>query len=257
MLPLLAALPTIFGAVQQVSSLFDKGKDVVEQVTGKPSVASTPDELQTEIQQLPQNKQNQWAEIMSKEVDKYVAQNERLATDIGLIDSNLTSKVSTDAADEAIIMRMTTRPWAVRWMVRYVLLPFILAIIDIIQNLIVTWLPFIKIKPYNTFEHFFGVMLVPADADANALETFMKFFSESGGPTTFAGQLYIESLPWVVSVILTYMTLREVGKWNPHSGSSEQEAKVTAKKPAPISIVSKGLSESMDLVSRIRKHFRK
>ncbi len=256
MFPLLAALPTIFSAVKQVTTLFDKGKEVVQEVTGKPSIASTPDELQTEISQLPQDTQNKWAEKMAKEVDMYVAQNERLATDIGLIDSNITSKASTAAADEAIIMRMTTRPWAVRWMVRYVLFPFALAIIDILQNLVVTWLPFIKIKPYNTFEHFFGVMILPTDNDAGAMAAFMKFFSESGGPTTFAGQLYIESLPWVVSVILTYMTLREVGKWNPNSDAG-QETKMLGKNPAPMSLVSKGISEGLDLVSSIKKHFKK
>jgi hypothetical protein len=257
MLQFIAAIPTIISAVGKVSKLFKKGQDVVEEVTGNPSQASTPEELQTEIQNLPPEAQNRWAEVMAKEVEKYAAQNERLAIEIGLIDKNITEKVSTDSASKIAYLRMTTRPWAVRWMVYYVLFPFFLVIIDLIQMLIVTWLPFLNkwITPFNSFEYVFGVMKWPDNIDAGTLDKIAMFFSENGGPKTFAGELYIDSIPWVVSIILGYMGLREVGKWK---GSADKlpESPVSGGKTSPISLVSDTLTQGADLVSKIRTFFK-
>ncbi len=257
MLQLLAAIPTILTAISKVSELFQKGRDVVEEVTNQPSQASTPDELRSEVEQLTPEQQNRWAEIMSKEVDKYVAQNERLATEIGLVDANITGKLSEDAASKVAIMRMTTRPWAVRWMVFYILFPFFLVIIDMAQELLLTWLPFLSnwISPYSTFEHFFGVMNFPDVSDAKFIEKVTALFSSTKGPTTFAGYLYMESLPWVVSIILSYMGLREIGKWrNPNDIPGQGSA---ASQPSTVSVVRKTLTEGANLVSSVSKWFKK
>ncbi|GGD64244.1 hypothetical protein [Lacimicrobium alkaliphilum] len=253
MLQLVAAIPGILNAVGKVSELFSKGKEAVKEITGQPSLSSTPEELQTEIQHMPVDQQNRWAEIMAKEVDKYVAQNERLAIEIGLIDKSLTENLSQGAASHIAMMRMTTRPWAVRWMVYYVLFPFFLVMVDLIQHLIVTWLPFLKrwIEPFNAFEYVFGVMRFPESADPGALDALARMFTEGQGPATFAGKLYVESMPWVVGIIISYMGLREIGKAR---GVAD---KAPEGQLAPHSVVKSSLTQGISLVSDIRSWFRK
>ncbi len=258
MLQLIAAIPTIITAVSKVSELFKTGRDAVRVVTGDPSQASTPEELQTEVQQLSPEQQNRWAEVMAKEVDKYAAENERLAVEIGLVDANITSKVSEDAASKIAIMRMTTRPWSVRCMVLYVLFPFFLVIIDLVQHLIIAWLPFLDrwIDPFNSFEYVFGVMKWPENINANTLDKLASLFSGQGGPATFAGELYMDSVPWVVSIILGYMGLREVGKWRGTADEAPAGA-LCGGKPSPISVVGQTLSQGINLASNIRSWFKK
>ncbi|WP_088330688.1 hypothetical protein [Lacimicrobium sp. SS2-24] len=253
MLQLVAAIPGILNAVSKVSELFSKGKRAVQEVTGQPSVSSTVEELQTEIQQLPADQQNRWAEIMAKEVDKYIAQNERLAIDIGLIDKNITHHLSQDAASEIALMRMTTRPWAVRWMVYYVLFPFFLVLVDLVQHLIVTWLPFLKrwIEPFNAFEYVFGVMRFPDNASPGALDALARLFTEGQGPATFAGKLYVESMPWVVGIIISYMGLREIGKAR---GVADKAPEGQLKQ---YSTVKSSLLQGTSLVANIRNWFKK
>ena len=255
MLQLLAAIPTIITAISKVTELFNKGKETIESITGKPSQASTPDELRTEIENMPADQQNRWAEIMAKQVDMYARQNERLAIEIGLVDRNITGSLDTEAANKIAIMRMTTRPWTVRLMVHYVLFPFYLVIVDLLQNILLSWLPFLKkigIHSFNVFEYVFGVMRFPDKADASTWEKIASVFSQGGGPATFAGQLYMDSIPWVVSIILGYMSLREVGKARGHK---DPEAPPVAGS-APVSVVSKALSQGVSLVDKVRKWFK-
>jgi hypothetical protein len=257
MIQLLAAIPSIITAVGKVTELFKKGKETIETVSGKPSVASTPDELQTEVEALPADQQNRWAEIMAKQVDLYAKQNERLAIEIGLVDQNITSKLEPEAANKIAMLRMTTRPWTVRLMVHYVLFPFYLVVVDLAQNILLAWLPFLKTKlgiaQFNAFEYVFGVLHFPKDADPSTLEKIIKAFSDSGGPATFAGQLYMESIPWVVSIILGYMGLREIGKARGHK---DAEAPATGS-VSPVSVVSKALTEGASLIDKIRGFFSK
>ena len=258
MLQLVAAIPTIISAVSKVTELFKKGKETIETVTGKPSLASTPEELQSEVQSLPADQQNRWAEVMAKQVDLYAKQNERLAVEIGLIDPNITSKIGADAAGKIAMLRMTTRPWTVRWMVHYVLFPFYLVAADLAQNILVTWLPFLKtrlgIVPFNAFEYVFGIMRFPDGADASTWEKIITAFSGEAGPATFAGKLYMESIPWVVSIILGYMGLREIGKARGHV---DAEAPRTSPPASAVSVVGKVLSEGTTLVGKIRGFFKK
>lgn len=256
MLQLIAAIPTIITAIGKVTELFNKGKETIQEVTGKPSQASTPEELATEVENLSADQQNRWAEVMAKQVDMYAKQNERLAIEIGLVDQRITEKLGTEAANKIAILRMTTRPWTVRLMVHYVLFPFYLVVVDLIQNILITWLPFLKtilgIQPFNAFEYVFGVMKFPESVDSSTWEKIASVFSQNGGPATFAGQLYIESVPWVVSIILGYMGLREVGKARGH-----KDAEAPATTPTPISVVGKTLTQGVSLVDNIRKWFKK
>ncbi len=256
MFQLLAAIPTIFNAVGKVTDLFKKGKETVEAVTGKTSVASTPEELRAEVESLPPEEQNRWVEVMSKQVDMYAKQNERLAIEIGLVDENITKKLGTEAANKIAKLRMTTRPWTVRWMVHYVLFPFYLVAIDVVQNVLVAWFPFLKtwgVEPFNVFAYVFGVMNLPSGGDASAVEKIVSVFTKNGGPTTFAGQLYIESIPWVVAIILGYMGLREIGKAKGHKDA----AAPLTEGASPVSVVSKALTQGVGLVGNIRNWFKK
>jgi hypothetical protein len=253
MLPLLAALPTIFSAIGKVTQLFETGKNTVQKITGSVSQASTPEELQAEVSNLTPDQQNRWAEIMTSKVELYAKQNERLAVEIGLIDQNITSKLTPEAAGEIAYLRMTTRPWAVRWMVHYILFPFYLVGVDLIQNVVVTWLPFLHTKfgidPYNSFEHVFGAMQIPDNASVDVIQKIATLFS-NGGSTTFAGELYTSSVPWVVSIILGYMGLREIGKAREPSDNG-------AAANSPVSLVTKALSQGMDITGNIKGWFHK
>ncbi|GAB3033454.1 hypothetical protein [Bowmanella dokdonensis] len=256
MMQLIAAIPNIFSAINKVSDLFGKGRQTVQQITGQASVASTPEELQTEVQQMSLDQQNRWAEIMAREVDQYLAQNERLGVEIGLVDSHITSKLDASAASKIALMRMTTRPWAVRWMVYYVMFPFFLVVIDLIQNLLVTWLPFLQrwIQPFNAFEYVFGVMRWPDHPDPGLMSGLAQLFSQGQGPVTFAGQLYMESIPWVVGIIVSYMGLREIGKIK---GVADKKPEGQLQSASPPSVVTEALHQGVSLVGNIRSWFKK
>jgi len=100
MMQLIAAIPTIISAVGKVTALFRKGQDAVAQVSGEASRASTPEELQREVQGMSADQQNRWAEIMAREVDRYAAENQRLATEIGLVDAQITGKLDQASASK-------------------------------------------------------------------------------------------------------------------------------------------------------------
>ena len=216
MLPLLAAIPSIISAVSKVSDLFSSGKEAVKKVTGSDSIASTSTELQDEIQSLPKEQQAQWAQIMQQKVELYQAENQRLDIEIGRIDSNITSKLTPEAASKIAYLRQATRPWAVKMMVHYIFFPFYLIIIDLAQDIIKNWLLFWTdaIKPVKTFDYMFGV-LNPNNLkgmDAGALEKILAAFTGKDAQLPLAGDLYVDSIPWVVGIIMSYMGLREIGK---------------------------------------------
>lgn len=255
MIQILSAIPAIFSAISKITELFEKGKETIKKITGSPSQSSTPDELRTEVESLPKDQQNRWAEVMAKQVDLYVKQNERLAIEIGLIDENITGKMDARTANKIAELRMTTRPWTVRLMVHFVLFPFYLIIVDLVQNLVVSWLPFIKtwfhIEPFNAFEYVFGIMKLPDQSDTKAWEQIIAFLNQKGGPATFAGQIYMESIPWVVGIILGYMSLREIGKARGHKDPEAPPVGASM----PVSIVGKTISQGISIVDRIRDWF--
>lgn len=258
MLPLLTMLPSIFSAVSKVSDLFSSGKEAVKKVTGNDSVASTPDELQQEVQNLPQQQQAQWAQIMRQKVEMYQAENQRLDIEIGTIDSNITEKLSEDAASKIAVMRMTTRPWAVKMMVHYVFFPFYLIVIDLVQGLLKNWLFFWtdKVQPVKSFDYVFGAM-DPSKlkgVDASVLDKVANLLQ--GSHSTLAGDFYTQSVPWVVSIIISYMGLREIGKARNVSDMPQQGGTAPAVQSAT-GALSSALTTGVDLVSKVRGIFGK
>ncbi len=258
MLPLLAALPSIFSTVSKVSDLFTSGKEAVKKVTGNDSIASTSSELQEEIQSLPEEQQAQWAQIMQQKLELYQAENQRLDIEIGKIDSNITSKLTPEAASKIAYLRQSTRPWTVKMMVYYVLFPFFLIIIDLVQEIIKNWLLFWTdvIKPVRTFDYMFGGLNPNnlKEMDAGALDKILALFTGKDSQLTLAGDLYIDSIPWVVGIIVSYMGLREIGKAKGTSGDSSNSAVASPAKRSPITTA---INTGVDLASKVQKIFGK
>lgn len=226
-LPILGMLPAIFSAVSSASELFGRGQKVVKTVTGQPSKASSPEELVAEIQQLPEDQQAKWAEAMQLEISRYEAETERLEVEIGRIDSNITSKLSTETADKIAYLRQTTRPWSVKMAIYFILLPAFLAIIDVVQGLIAYWI----VQPLG------GLFNSAGMAEFKGFEAFKSVFGVSAfdvatgqsplGVTAF-GSMYTETVGWLTGIVVAYMGLREVGKAMGTSGDTSQRATATA-----------------------------
>jgi len=247
MFPLLALIPTIFSAISNVTQLFSSGKKAIETVTGKPSVASTPEELQDEVAAIPDAQKAQWAEIMKQKTELYQAQNDRLSNEQGEVD---TSKISPEAASEIAIMRQTTRPWAVHMMVHYVLFPLYLIAIDVVQHLfngwVVSWFK-PEAKVFNTFEYVFG------NVDPSLLGNLASTVT-GPVPQTMMATMYIQSVPMAAGIIISYMGLREYGKYKNTSGDTSANLSALKNNISGVgNVVSKTLSTGIDFVSRLKK----
>lgn len=196
----------LFSGISKVKALFSSGKKLMSDIKGEPSPAETPEELKKEFDALPIEKQKVWIDQMAAATNQYEAETERLKAQEE-ISSEIAEKVDEESASKIAIIRKTTRPWAVRQMVRVILFPFYLIGIDVIQHLIKTWLPFWtdNITPFESFQYVFGTT-------GNGLMD--KLGNVIGPmPKTMAGQMYIEAIGVAVWVIVTYMGLREAGKY--------------------------------------------
>lgn len=262
MLPLLALLPSIFSTLSKVTELFDAGKKVVESVSGEPSKASTPEELQKEVSQMPEQQQAQWAQVMQQKIDLYKAQNERLEIEQGRIDSNITSKLTPEAANEIAVMRQTTRPWAVRMMVHYVFFPWYLIVIDLLQELFNRWILMglfqaeKGIEVFNTFNYVFGNVVKDAKAagaDGAIVEGIQVLTS---GATTMS-EMYMSSVGWATSIIITYMGLREYSKAKGTSGDTPTPVNPVSPGQDVIGSVTGALTSGASLIAKVRKAFGK
>ena len=248
MLPLLAALPTIFTAISKASDLFSKGKEAVEKITGKTSEASNPDELKDEVESLTPQQQAQWAQTMQQKIDLYRAETDRLDIEIGRITPELQAKLTPDDAGKIAIMRQTTRPWAVRMMVHYVLFPFYLVLFDSVQLAIIHWFGISEERVFKAFNYVFGALTIK-DVDQSVLDKVSTLFTEPQN-LTLAAQMYMDSIAWVVSVIISYMGLREIGK---AKGTSGDELVSRGKAPTGVT----GLIQSgLGLVNKVRAAFK-
>lgn len=211
----LALLPDIFAAVKKIGSLFAESKNKFETISGRPSAAQTPEELQREVATLSPEAQERWVDLMHAEISKYYAENARLDIEIGRITPELQTKVSSTAADKITILRQTTRPWAVRMAIHYLFFPVYLLIFDVLQLSISAWIGFSEQRIFRAFEYVFGTT-----AKQSVVERIGELIVQ-GQAYTVAGQLYTASIGWVVSIVISYMGLREIGKC---TGSSESNS---------------------------------
>ena len=80
---------------------------------------------------------------------------------------------------------------------------------------------------------------------------------QKNAPRTLAGQMYIESIPWVVGIIVAYMGLREYGKAKGTSGDVAVGPTTATPGPGPVGAFSKALEAGVDLVSKVKGAFGK
>ncbi|WP_417834765.1 hypothetical protein [Thalassospira xiamenensis] len=195
--PLLAMLPGIFTAISSATELFDAGKKVYNEVTGNDAPAS-PDLLQAAVEKLPPEQQQAFAEKMSKEIEMYQAQNDRLEIQGGRVDAETLSVLSKEDAGKVALMRMTTRPWVVRQLTRAMVWP-VMAIFAV--DIFLAVLNTITAGVWAAF----GDSTAPLQFDLVA----GKFF---GSADSVYVQMYSQIVEYSAYIVISYMTLREVGK---------------------------------------------
>lgn len=186
MVAFLAALPMIFSAIKTATDLFDAGKKVVADIKGEPSSAATPDDLQAEVENMTDDQRASFIDTMSAEIQAYNAVSERLTQQGGQIDASTLNAIPQEERGRVALMRMTTRPWAVRWMVIAVVFPPLAAVaVNIMISL------------YNIVLTAFWPEL-PRLAQLSLGEVL--------------NELYLTMVGWAAGVIMTYMGMREIGK---------------------------------------------
>lgn len=237
---MLGAITGIFSAVSAVSKLFSTGKEVIEKVTGKESKASTPEELKHEVEQMTPEQQEIWAKTMQQKIDLYKEENNRLDIQGGTITKELHSKLDSKAAGKIAILRQTTRPWAVRKMVHFIMFPFYLVTFDVAQLTVATWFGVPPDRIFKSFDYVFG-SLTNEGIISKAVDAVFKTQGN-----TLAGEMYMSALAWVTGVIISYMTLREFGKTKGTSGDISKPSGITD-----------ALSSGLGLVGKIKSMFKK
>lgn len=206
----LTAASLLFTGISKVKDLFSSGKKLMSDIKGEPTTAETPEELRKEFDALPAEKQQAWIDQMAAATKQYDAGTKRLKAQEE-ISPEIAAKVDEESASKIAYLRQATRPWAVRQMVYVILFPFYLIGLDVIQHLIKNWLFFWndKVQPFDSFLYVFGTK------DNGLID---KLGSALGPiPKTMAGQMYIEAIGVAVWVIISYMGLREAGKFRDNS----------------------------------------
>lgn len=209
MLGLIAGVSTLISGISKVKELFDSGKKLKEEFSGQPSTATTPAEFEQEMLSMPLEAQKRWLEIMEGKLNEYEAQTERLRAETDVA-PEISAKVDTETASKIAYERQTTRPWAVKKSMHFIFFPFYLVSIDAIQILINNWI--VKglfrsesgVEIVNVFDLVFGA----------AKGGLMNNLGSVVGPMpkTLAGQMYMGALVPCTSIVITFMTLRQVGK---------------------------------------------
>ena len=186
MVAFLAALPAIFATISSATDLFEVGKKVIKEVSGKNTEASTPEELFKEIDELEPEKARQFVERMKAEVEEYSVVSKRLMMQGGQVDGATLNVIPENQRGHIAMMRMTTRPWAVRWMVYAVVLP---PLASVGFNLLISF--------YNVLNNAWGFH--PRTIELIVLGDVFN-------------DLYVTMVGWATGVIMTYMGMREIGK---------------------------------------------
>ena len=200
----------IFSGISKIKGLFDSGKELISDISGESSTATSPEELKAEFESLDANQQMDWIGKMGAITRHYEAQTERLKAE-GFVTATIEEKIDNETASEIAYMRQTTRPWAVRKSMHLIWFPFYLIGIDVIQTLFNTWI----IK--GIFRSTDGVAF-PRTFDFVFGATGSGLMDKVGNligpmPKTLAGMMYVEAVAWAAGIVLAYMGLREMGKF--------------------------------------------
>ncbi len=188
-LPLLAAIPSIIGAISDVSELFDSGKEIVEAVTGNPSTAKNAEDLHRDVTAMTPAQQEQWSKAMQNRVAMYEAQNNRIENEQGSIAADILETLPPEVRGKVALLRMTTRPLVVLRLLHVILLPVYVMFIDGLIML------------HNIIQATYG--------SGKVLATLGGAFMGEG---TIYLQLYQIAAPTAATVVVTYMAARAVEK---------------------------------------------
>ncbi len=186
MVAFLAALPAIFAAIKGATEVFDLGKKVIEEVKGEAVDVGSSDQLQDEVENLSPDQQASFVERMKEELQVYEAITGRMRLQGGKLDAQTLSEIPEKKRGAIAYMRMTTRPWAVRWMVIAVVFP---PLASVCANLFI--------------------------AGHNVLNDVFVFSPQNLAMINLGevlNTLYLSMVGWASGVIMTYMGMREVGK---------------------------------------------
>ena len=216
-------LPLILAALSAAPKLFSAGTAVYEAISGKPSAAETPEQLMSEVEQLPPEQQAAFTEQMNAKIEAYRAETDRLVNEQGAIDGNITAKISQAAADKIAKFRMLTRPLVVRMMARAMTWP-ILFLFFVDGTLAVA----------NTL--LVGFRVIHEDGTLMAFDLIAgQFFGEASIYTAMYGDLVGPA----ATIVVAYMTLRQMEK--------------TKGEASPVDAVAGALKGVAGLIKGIRK----
>lgn len=182
-------LTGIFTAISAITELFGVGQKVYEAVSGKSSTATTPEQLQAEVEQLPADKQAVFIAKMQAEIDMYQAQTARLQNEQGEITDALLDKVTPEVAGKIAWLRMSTRPRIAWLMTHVVALPFYVVLMDG-GFILINW----GTKVLG------GIAQIPllAGVFVDKSSPYLGLYEQAAWPAT--------------TIVLGYMTLTEIGK---------------------------------------------
>mgnify|MGYP003658781656 CR=1 FL=1 len=187
----------IISAIQGVASLFDKGKEVYEQVTGKPSTAPNPQALGNDVMTLPADQVAAWTAAMAQEIELFKAGTERVRIEEGELSPEILKVLTPEAAAKVAILRMTTRPLIARWCAQVILMPAWMVAYDAIAMML-----------NGPIRFFWGTPM------------FDLFAEKIFGP----GSVYIEIYSWAAptagALLLGYFGLRTKEK-NANNGKTD------------------------------------
>ena len=190
MVAFLAAIPAILSAISGVTELVDQGKQVYEQITGK-TPPEDQDGLASAVQDMTPEQQEQWAAVMRGRIEQYEAETERLKVQGGTVDADTLAQFSQPVRDYIGKMRMVTRPLVVRRMSHVMLLPLYTTGFDMVATV---------------------VNSVAAQLQDTDPFTLPKLTPILYGENTLYEQLLSNLSTPAAAIVISYMTLREVGK---------------------------------------------
>lgn len=197
----------IIGIIAGVKSLFDIGVAKAENISGMTfNNVKNSDQLESIIKiSLTDEQQKEWAESLKNEINKYIADTDRIVNQ-EKTDPILLNKTESKSASKISLLRQTTRPWAVRKLVHWALFPFYVGLVDLLQLFIIHYINQFRA---TTFEPLMMIKYLFGNYDLTSISGVVNSVVS---PQTSLGTIYTASMPWVTAVIISYFGMRQYEK---------------------------------------------
>ncbi|MEM7240995.1 MAG: hypothetical protein AAF429_02320 [Pseudomonadota bacterium] len=207
------------------------GEAVFEEVVGR--AAGGP--LNEEVEELDPEIAEEWARVMQDRLEFFEAQTERIVAEQGLVDKDTLSVLSIEDRGRVAWLRMTTRPWAVRWMIIGLMAPFLVVTLDVVfwvLNMILGAIQFDKLVNGGNDWPAYDFRLTNVIFTKPELATFYNGFKG-----------------WASAIVISYFGLREVGKWR----GQDDEASVSGVIADAKSVVKKARENGQGAIGALKK----